>query len=104
MSKSLVIVESPTKVKSVSKYLGIEYKVVASVGHIRSLKDVEIDREFNPIYKQSEDEIERIEGIREGKFRKGIRKMEYKVFKEYIFTSKKHDHKNQEQVQISKNI
>ena len=44
MSKSLVIVESPTKVKSVSKYLGIEYKVVASVGHIRSLKDVEIDR------------------------------------------------------------
>ena len=30
--------------------------------------------------------------------------MEYKVFKEYIFTSRKHDHKNQEQVQIGKNI
>ena len=35
---------------------------------------------------------------------KEIRKVEYKVFKEYIFTSRKHDHKNQEQVQIGKNI
>lgn len=35
--KKLVIVESPTKVKSISKYLGDEYVVMASVGHIRDL-------------------------------------------------------------------
>ncbi|KAB1644823.1 type I DNA topoisomerase [Gulosibacter chungangensis] len=37
MSNSLVIVESPTKVKSISKYLGAGYTVMASVGHIRDL-------------------------------------------------------------------
>ncbi|MGO1545679.1 MAG: type I DNA topoisomerase [Gulosibacter sp.] len=37
MSNSLVIVESPTKVKSISKYLGDGYTVMASVGHIRDL-------------------------------------------------------------------
>ena len=37
VSNKLVIVESPTKVKSISKYLGDEYTVMASVGHIRDL-------------------------------------------------------------------
>lgn len=37
VSNKLVIVESPTKVKSISKYLGDEYTVMASVGHILSL-------------------------------------------------------------------
>ncbi|MDJ1372368.1 type I DNA topoisomerase [Gulosibacter molinativorax] len=37
MSNSLVIVESPTKVKSISKYLGDGYTVMASVGHVRDL-------------------------------------------------------------------
>ncbi|MDO5052167.1 MAG: type I DNA topoisomerase [Pseudoclavibacter sp.] len=36
-SKKLVVVESPTKVKSISQYLGEEYTVLASVGHIRDL-------------------------------------------------------------------
>lgn len=53
--KHLVIVESPTKVKTVGKYLGKEYRVVASVGHIRDLpkseKDaVDIDNGFAPKY------------------------------------------------------
>ncbi len=53
--QNLVIVESPTKVKTIEKYLGKEYKVVASVGHIRDLpkseKDaVDIDRGFTPKY------------------------------------------------------
>ena len=37
MSKYLVIVESPSKSKTLEKYLGKEYKVAASMGHIRDL-------------------------------------------------------------------
>ena len=37
MSKNLVIVESPTKTKAIEKYLGSDYKVVSSKGHIRDL-------------------------------------------------------------------
>ena len=37
MGKNLVIVESPNKTKTISKYLGDNYKVVSSVGHIRDL-------------------------------------------------------------------
>lgn len=37
MAKSLVIVESPNKVKSIGKYLGSDYIVTSSVGHIRDL-------------------------------------------------------------------
>ena len=37
MTKSLVIVESPAKAKTISKYLGNEYIVKSSVGHIRDL-------------------------------------------------------------------
>ena len=37
MAKNLVIVESPAKAKTIGKLLGRNYKVVASVGHIRDL-------------------------------------------------------------------
>jgi DNA topoisomerase-1 len=51
MAKSLVVVESPAKAKTINKYLGRDYKVVASMGHIRDLPksklgvDVEADFE-----------------------------------------------------------
>src|SRR6266480_2858299 len=54
MSKSLVIVESPSKAKTINKYLGKDYEVLASVGHIKDLpkKDIGIDFEndFHPTY------------------------------------------------------
>ncbi len=54
MSKSLVIVESPTKAKTIGKYLGKQYIVKASLGHIKDLpkKDlaVDVDRDFTPKY------------------------------------------------------
>ena len=37
MAKALVVVESPAKAKTINKYLGRNYKVVASMGHVRDL-------------------------------------------------------------------
>ncbi len=54
MSRALVVVESPSKAKTINKYLGSRYKVVASVGHIKDLpkKDIGIDfdNNFEPTY------------------------------------------------------
>ncbi|GFH43414.1 DNA topoisomerase 1 [Lactococcus hodotermopsidis] len=54
IKKNLVIVESPAKAKTIEKYLGRNYKVVASVGHIRDLKkstmSVDIDNNYEPQY------------------------------------------------------
>ena len=58
-SKSLIIVESPSKTKTLKKFLGSDYIIEASVGHIRDLakKDlgVDIDNDFTPTYVVSED-------------------------------------------------
>ncbi len=55
--KNLVIVESPSKSKTIEKYLGSDYKVVASMGHIRDLATtgkfglgVDVDHNFEPSY------------------------------------------------------
>ena len=58
MSKKLVIVESPSKSKTIEKYLGSDYKVVSSLGHIRDLSTsgkfgfgVDLEDNFKPEYK-----------------------------------------------------
>ena len=57
MAKNLVIVESPSKGHTINKYLGSDYKVVSSMGHIRDLATtgkyglgVDIENEFKPTY------------------------------------------------------
>ena len=58
MSKNLVIVESPAKVKTIEKYLGKDFKVLSSVGHIRSIakkvkggtEPIEVNNDFKTTY------------------------------------------------------
>jgi DNA topoisomerase-1 len=58
MEKSLIIVESPSKAKTINKYLGKEYVVEASVGHIKNLPksklSVDIDNDFSVVYETIE--------------------------------------------------
>ena len=66
--KHLVIVESPTKVKTIKRYLGKDYAVIASVGHIRDLpkseKDaINIDDHFAPKYVISKDKQKVVDDI-----------------------------------------
>ena len=64
MAKNLVIVESPAKAKTIEKFLGSEYKVMSSFGHIRDLhkKDFSIDVEngFKPLYEIPEDKEDQV--------------------------------------------
>ena len=57
--KTLLVVESPSKARIISKYLGSKYKVIASVGHVRDLPKsrlgVDIDNNFEPEYEIPDD-------------------------------------------------
>ncbi|MGI8641637.1 MAG: type I DNA topoisomerase [Pyrinomonadaceae bacterium] len=63
MAKNLVIVESPAKAKTINKYLGSDYKVLASIGHIKDLPSkelgVDIENNFEPTYEVIPDQKKR---------------------------------------------
>ena len=67
MSK-LLIVESPSKIKPIKKYLGSEYEVMASMGHIRDLPKsklgVDIDKDFAPQYINMSDKKDLIKALK----------------------------------------
>ena len=61
MSKNLVIVESPAKARTIEKYLGPDFKVLASVGHIR--KDTKVDKTtFDVTYEIEYHQLKRYPG------------------------------------------
>ncbi|MEO1054210.1 MAG: type I DNA topoisomerase [Bacteroidota bacterium] len=68
MSKNLVIVESPAKAKTIERYLGKDYKVTSSYGHVRDLpkgdKAIDIDDGFRPTYEISKDKKEVIKELK----------------------------------------
>lgn len=68
MSNNLVIVESPAKVKTLKKFLGADYDVKASVGHVRDLPKsklgVDVDSNYKPQYSQSADKAKVIKELK----------------------------------------
>ena len=69
MAKNLVIVESPAKAKTIEKYLGKDYTVASSYGHVRDLPkgDNAIDKEngFKPTYEVSKDKVSVIKTLKD---------------------------------------
>jgi DNA topoisomerase-1 len=68
MLKNLVIVESPAKAKTIEKYLGKDFTVRSSYGHIRDLPEkslgIEIAKNFTPIYEISTDKISLVKELK----------------------------------------
>ena len=71
MSGNLVIVESPAKAKTIERYLGPGYTVLASYGHVRDLPEnpgknqlgVDVDHDFTPVYEIVADRKRQISAI-----------------------------------------
>ena len=68
MQKNLVIVESPAKAKTIEKFLGKDYKVMSSYGHIRDLKEknfsIDVNNDFKPEYVIPEDKTSLVETLK----------------------------------------
>mgnify|MGYP000248273967 FL=1 len=69
MAKNLVIVESPAKVKTIEKFLGKDFEVLSSYGHIRDLKkkdfSVDIEHNYKPIYEIPADKKKLVETLKQ---------------------------------------
>ena len=67
MAKNLVIVESPAKWKTIEKFLGSDFKVVASMWHIRDLPEkslwIEIEEGFRPEYWVNPDKKKTVDNL-----------------------------------------
>ena len=68
MSKNLVIVESPAKAKTIEKFLGDEFKVVSSNGHIADLPSnelgIDLENNYNPKYKVTNDKKDLVKKLK----------------------------------------
>ncbi len=68
MSKNLVIVESPAKAKTIAKYLGKDFVVKSSFGHVRDLPkkgmSVDIEHDFKPLYEVSPDKTKTVRELK----------------------------------------
>ena len=68
MAKNLVIVESPAKAKTIQKYLGADFQVLSSYGHIRDLCDkgmaIDIENNFQPEYCVSKDKTSLVKELK----------------------------------------
>src|SRR5206468_1520612 len=69
MEKSLIIVESPAKAKTINKYLGKDYVVKASIGHVKDLPkknlSVDVDNGFRPTYEVIEGKKKLVQELRD---------------------------------------
>jgi DNA topoisomerase-1 len=68
MIENLVIVESPAKAKTIEKFLGKDFRVISSFGHIRDLAKknlgIDIDNDFNPVYDIPKEKVKVVNELR----------------------------------------